>query len=110
MANPIDRNRINPVVVPSSTEPTPRTNPSSAPSTSNARPDGAAAAAELNKIAPQQGAFRVGIAGRHVPNAAERALPGGSIAAAYGRAEEYGDIADAAASRVAANHPEIFGA
>ncbi len=41
---------------------------------------------------------------------AERALPGGSIPASYAHAAEHGDLADAAAARVAANHPEIFGA
>lgn len=73
--------------------------------------DAAADAARLRGIAPQQG-FRVGIMGRSPVgvSAAEARLPGGSIHAALGRAEEFGAKADAAAARVSANHPDIFGA
>ena len=106
---PIQTN-VNPI----NTTQTGQRQPASAPGVSQQPParDARNDAANLNRIAPQQGAFRVGIAGRNIggTSEAERKLPGGSVSAAYGRAEEYGDLADAAAARVAANHPEIFGA
>lgn len=67
---------------------------------------------QLNKIAPTNN-FRAGsVLARNIgaSSPAERALPGGNITAAWGRAEEFGDVADLAAARVAANHPDIFGA
>lgn len=69
-------------------------------------------ASQLGRIAPSN-VFRAGsVLARNIgaSSPAERALPGGNIPAALGRAEEFGDVADMAASRVAANHPDIFGA
>lgn len=69
-------------------------------------------AAQLNQIAPRStNIFRPGsILARGEAKSVGSGLPGGSVSAALSRAEEFGDIADAAAARVAANHPEIFGA
>jgi len=97
-------------------------NPATEPRTPAANPqqrpqapvrDVRADASRLNQIATPSQAFRSGsILTRNVAasNAAERGLPGGSVNAAWGRAEEFGDVADVAAARVAANHPDIFGA
>src|SRR5215467_8126112 len=40
--------------------------------------------------------------------ASEKNLPGGSIAASWGRLEEFGSLADDAAHQVALRHPEFF--
>ncbi len=67
---------------------------------------------QLGRIAPSN-VFRAGsVLARNIgaSSPAERALPGGNIPAAWGRAEEFGTRADDAAARVVANHPDIFGA
>ena len=38
----------------------------------------------------------------------EKNLPGGSIASAWGRLEEFGGLADNAAHQVALKHPDLF--
>ncbi|GEM_PF-4678239 len=80
--------------------------PVAPPSTRDAQADAASLRGITGKSVFRPGSIltRMGPA-----SPAERALPGGSINAAWGRAEEFGDKANEAASRVAANHPDIFG-
>src|SRR4029434_6530730 len=83
--------------------------PAGVPNVPAAAPvDIAGDAAGLNRLVGTRGTRVSALFGKPTVSASEKGLPGGSIAASWERADEFGPTADHAAHQVALRHPEIF--
>jgi|GEM_PF-6572955 len=97
-----------PVSAPDVSTPPPAVPPAAEPNVSGAPVDIAGNAADLNRLVGARGTRVSALFGKPATTASEKGLPGGSIVAAWERADEFGTVADRAAHQVALRHPEIF--